>query len=463
MSRIGCCTEKNYFSDALNLFVETQWLYNTPVTDLLTSGSLDSFPQEWLSILQTLENEQINDFVAKKITKPEWSESLKDFVAKCRHIDRLPSINTVISAKPPKNFQTGLSYKKQHEIVHLAHLIHAQCAPKKIKVIVDFGAGLGYVCQLLYYLYGYRVLGLEKNEANVTRARNRQTKVYPDSLAHVKYKCCDLTCNSVETIESILHNEFAESSNVCFIGLHACGDLSVHASKIFFKMKTAQLFILIPCCYHKLSTSESTKLNTSTEKQYFNYFPLSNHLKAAIVNSNIDIGFFLRRPFLRLACQEPADRWNDMSIQTHSNHAFYVLARALLQLYATTNGFSLKKRTQRSTRKSQCSTFETYVKESLNRYILEPKTEKKIQEQGLQLNLDTYEKNIIDLWKDHRNKLKIVEIYTGLQLMLQAPAESLVLQDRLCWMHEQGLEATIIPVMNKQLSPRSYALVSRKR
>lgn len=81
----------------------------------------------------------------------------------------------------------------------------------------------------------------------------------------------------------------------------------------------------------------------------------------------------------------------------------------------------------------------------------------------VEFNLDTHKRNIIELWKNHCDKFKIVEIYTGLQLMLKAPAESLVLQDRLCWMEEQGLEAKIVPVMNKYLSPRAYAIVSHKK
>ena len=81
----------------------------------------------------------------------------------------------------------------------------------------------------------------------------------------------------------------------------------------------------------------------------------------------------------------------------------------------------------------------------------------------LRSSIDTHEKNITELWGSHSDKLNTVEIYSGLQLLLQAPAESLVLQDRLCWMQEQGLEAKIVPVMNRQLSPRSCAVVSRKR
>lgn len=76
---------------------------------------------------------------------------------------------------------------------------------------------------------------------------------------------------------------------------------------------------------------------------------------------------------------------------------------------------------------------------------------------------DELEKDITRVWEKQNKKLRAVEIYTGLQMMLQLPAESLVLQDRLCWLHEQGLEAVIVPVMNKRLSPRSHAIVSRKR
>ncbi|PBC25399.1 hypothetical protein APICC_09447 [Apis cerana cerana] len=434
-----------YFLDALNLFIETQWLYNIPVTNLLTEKLLDLFPKEWLNVLQTLENEEFNNFVIKKITKPEWSKTLKTFVKKCRYIDRLPSINNIIPIILPKKFQIGLNLKKQHEIMHLAYLVHMQCTSQNVKTIIDLGAGLGYICQLLYYLYGYKVLGLEKSQANVNNARSRQIKMYSDSLAYVKYNCCDLTYNSVEIIETILNNEFQEKSDVCLIGLHACGDLSIHASKIFRDMKIARIFILIPCCYHKLSISKSIRINASSEKQYFNNFPLSNCFKTIINNTNFDIGTFLRQPFLRLACQEPVDRWYNMSIETHNKHSFYVLARAVLQLYATKNGFSLKKCTQKGTRKSQCLNFETYIKDALTRYILQPQEKETFKKQDVEFNLDTHKKNIIELWKNHCDKFKIVEIYTGLQLMLQAPAESLVLQDRLCWMEEQGLEAKIVP------------------
>lgn len=191
----------------------------------------------------------------------------------------------------------------------------------------------GYVCQMLHYLHGYRVLGLERDKENISRAFTRQKKLYPDSLTKVKYTHCDVTCDSADAIESILQQEFPDVTDVCLIGLHACGDLSTSASKIFCRMKSAKLFILISCCYHKLSISKSVQTPLQ-EKQYFHNFPTSNCLRETIAAHNFDIGQFLRIPFLRLACQESADKWHGMSQEKHDEHSFHVLARAVLELYS---------------------------------------------------------------------------------------------------------------------------------
>lgn len=191
----------------------------------------------------------------------------------------------------------------------------------------------GYICQILHYLYGYQVLGLEKDIENVNRACIRQEKSHLDSLTKVKYIHCNVTRDSADTIESILQQEFPGFTNVCLIGLHACGDLSANASRIFCKIKSIKLFILISCCYHKLSISKNVHTPLQ-KKQYFHNFPTSNCLRETIAAHNFDIGQFLRIPFLRLACQESADKWYGMSKEKHDEHSFHVLARAVLELYS---------------------------------------------------------------------------------------------------------------------------------
>lgn len=167
----------------------------------------------------------------------------------------------------------------------------------------------------------------------MNRACARQQIAYPESLNNVKYISCDVTCDSAGRIESILQQEFPNTTAACLIGLHACGDLSTSASRIFRRMKSAKLFILISCCYHKLSISESVR-TSSQEKQYFRNFPMSNCLREVITTYNFDVGQFLRVPFLRLACQESVDKWRNMSGEKHDEHSFHVLARAVLELYS---------------------------------------------------------------------------------------------------------------------------------
>lgn len=186
---------------------------------------------------------------------------------------------------------------------------------------------------MLHYLHGYQILGLERDGENVNRACRRQEKLYSDSLTKVKFVQCEVTCNSADAIESILQQEFPGATDACLIGLHACGDLSMSASRIFCTMKSVKLLILISCCYHKLSIFKSVRTPLQ-EKQYFRNFPTSNCLRETIAAYDFDIGQFLRVPFLRLACQESADKWRGMSEGKHNEHSFHVLARAVLELYS---------------------------------------------------------------------------------------------------------------------------------
>lgn len=134
--------EEQYFLDVLHFLHETQWLYNTPVTEILTAEILDKFPEDWLAALEKLEYNDLNEFVVKKTIKPEWPSTLKAFVEKCVNTNRLPVMKPFLALNLPRNFTTGLGHKKQHEIIHLAQLVHDQCKNCKVDVIIDFGAGL---------------------------------------------------------------------------------------------------------------------------------------------------------------------------------------------------------------------------------------------------------------------------------------------------------------------------------
>ena len=149
-------------------------------------------------------------------------------------------------------------------------------------------------------------------------SKRRQKELYPSSIPHVSYICTKINLDSTHEISSYLKDE-----EFCLIGLHACADLGVDACKLFEKISSAKILILLSCCYHKLDV---------TDKGFRN-FPVSETLNKTIetyVGSHRE----LSRPFLRLACQETAEQWKEMSEDTHLQHSFHVLARAVLELWS---------------------------------------------------------------------------------------------------------------------------------
>ncbi|OXU19287.1 hypothetical protein TSAR_002749 [Trichomalopsis sarcophagae] len=450
-----------YFKEATIFFKQVQWLYNMPVTKILLNGALNLLPIDWLKTLNKLENNELNSLVVRTEIQSDWPASLIDFVTSCKKLNKLPGpCKSISPVKLPDAFLKKLSIKKQHEIFHLAHLVHKQCSSQNLSCIVDLGSGLGYISQLLNHVYGYQVLGLESNAQNVQTAKIRQNTLFPESLSSVKYVCSNVTRDSAKSIEVLLQQQFGETGNICLIGLHACGDLSVYMSQVFQEMKKAQLLVLISCCYHKLTLSHTHKdCNSSEESEYFEYFPLSETFIKAINFTETDVGKLFRRPFLRLACQETSDRWKTMSLEAHQEHSFHVLARAILELYSAENELILKKLVRKATRKSQCSKFDIYLQDCTQRYSYV----KQIGDQEIGIPWDEKMKSaIMALWNINAKQQKNVELYTALQLILQNAAESLVLYDRLCFLKEHGFKTSMHSTMDRSLSPRCYALVSTK-
>ncbi|XP_015110794.1 protein RRNAD1 [Diachasma alloeum] len=305
----------------------------------------------------------------------------------------------------------------------------------------------GYVCQLLHHLFNYRVLGLESNPSITATASHRRDTLHPLSRPSVQYFCLKVTEDSAAEIEELLKS-FTNNENekFCLIGLHSCGDLSANALRLFRDMENASLLIMMSCCYHKIECLEG--------KKGFKNFPMSRGLgrECEGIGNPEGVGDVLGRTFMRLACQEPAERWEKMAREDHEVHSICLMARGVLELFCHKNQIKLTKTRRKSVRSSKCRNFEAYFQNFTRRYNFN----------GQQLDKKYYEE-INQLWEENTPKLKLSEVYTGLQLLLQAPAEYLVLNDRRCWLEEQGFSETkILSVLDRKLSPRSHAIVSSK-
>lgn len=86
--------------------------------------------------------------------------------------------------------------------------------------------------------------------------------------------------------------------------------------------------VIMPCCYHRLKIQEN-----DGEREIFENFPISRIFKKFFAEFEADT--FLRRPFLRLACQQNMSTFISLSEEEHLKHARSFLHRAVLEKVAT--------------------------------------------------------------------------------------------------------------------------------
>lgn len=214
---------------------------------------------------------------------------------------------------------TGISPKKRHEIEQLSRQIHNTCGGTDVEVLVDVGAGLGYLSQSLHQQFNYKILGLEADEQRVRAAQSRQQKHFPESREFVKFTEHFIDSCSAEFIADSIRTHFPGHSNrrLAIIGLHACADLTIAAIRLFLTMDSVKTVLIMPCCYHKMKMMDDT---------HFYNIPLSN----AMQNASDCWASVLSRPFLRLASQQTAVRWNVQTEAEHSVHGGNMFERAAL-------------------------------------------------------------------------------------------------------------------------------------
>lgn len=171
--------------------------------------------------------------------------------------------------------------------------------------------------------YNYSVLGIEGSKEKLKLAQNRQNLHHPKTKEHVKFAQHFVTNDSLNEITTILKNNFPSAKKCIISGLHACADLSPTILKLFLKTDIFKSIVIMPCCYHRM------QIQNSKGRETFLNFPLSNTLR--IVYEKVDGGTFLRRYFLRLACQRSVSGGGDMTEEERDIHSRNCLYRAVLE------------------------------------------------------------------------------------------------------------------------------------
>lgn len=177
--------------------------------------------------------------------------------------------------------------------------------------------------------YGYKVLGIECSKQYIDLALKNQEKSYRKSKNEVVFKEHYINSESSETIATLVKNNFNSIglTSSALVGLHACADLSITILDVFSELDFIKSLVIMPCCYHRI------ELQNATEKEeLFFSFPISKTLND--VYNEFGAQKFLRRPFLRLSCQQSIGHFVTMTDKEHERHSRNLMFRCILQYVA---------------------------------------------------------------------------------------------------------------------------------
>ncbi|KAH8286809.1 hypothetical protein KR054_011086 [Drosophila jambulina] len=451
------------YLESVSKFLSTySWIYRTSNANCLLS--IDTMPLDFKSYFLNISNEKLNLFPLLQENLGDCPYSLISFRQELdnltpRNIDDSVYRSHCKVAQRTRN-QKGISEKKLLEIKQFSKHINDHCA--ETQVLVDLGAGLGYLSQALYELKpSYLIVGLEADKSRVDKARQRCVSYMPPAaIKSVIYQQHFINADSNSYIDALAselakNNGCSEVRTISIIGLHACADLSINAMLLFLKMSKVQCLHIMPCCYHKLEL----RANIHGVSENLTNFPLSSALRKSIETINQNL--FLNRPFLRLACQQTNSHWDrERTVDAHEEHGYRMYTRALAEAILHTTEIVKPKKNISSTPKYPITMF-----------VLRSRFQLLSKESGVSLEWNsTHEAKFLELNLKHPDTQgpRLAEALTCLQTSIQKLCENVVLLDRLCYLEEMAarqkipIKAQYNTLLDEKISPRCQVLVAEK-
>ncbi|XP_067001365.2 methyltransferase-like protein 25B isoform X3 [Anabrus simplex] len=498
-----CYKLRRNVHNGLKVLQEYAWLLNSFVLDFYTENHWKKLPEKWKQILDNVEPEELGKLLDPSNLNGSlqrvWPLSLLALRSasvllsvsrqQCRHdsflsehFEKCPVFpqssvsessktcslhkvgqfkncnNSVHSASSPKTSsilqRSELSYvftkhvkpKKRHEITTMAQVTAETAQASGCQYIVDIGSGMGHLSRMLAYGYGLNVCCLEAQETLSEQARKLDAelevsvskRLSPEEMAnfhrpvHVNVTIRPQldTSSFVKDILKAFDKTHETDLKFGLVGLHPCGNLGPILLQLFVNCHNVKFINIVGCCYMKISLDN----------------PLSDHF------TGYPLSYFVsERPHTisyeacEIACHA-IESYCERLCSGDVNHLKVHCYRATLERLLVKHSPDLRHAGIHSIKHVHLMAFEEYCKAAVSRL-------------GVQLSLEqaSCEETLDNLaqWK------RVVTLYS-LRLMLAPLVETIVLLDRLLYLHERGISSVLIPVFKPSLSPRNHILVATK-
>ncbi|KAJ9584028.1 hypothetical protein L9F63_021632 [Diploptera punctata] len=420
----------------------------------------------------------------------------------------------------PEDFymEQFMTHKKMHEVEVMGNVVSALEHVTEASHIVDVGGGKGYLSSFLSLYHGLRVLGVDSSQVNTHGAIKRTRKLErvwtglcrradmlkqgdapPRRGKHWKSHGPEENQKGMSEEKEILYRQVTEfqqfETDNCerlgIVGLHTCGDLASSCLRIFCERPEFTFLCNVGCCYHLMEEKHCRNpfwddVDLSSAAKSYG-FPMSQFLN--------NKEFFLGRNARMLAAQSLDRMGEQQEAQTES-----LYFRALLQVLLLERCGENVPWGQVGRLTAKCVNFVDYVQKALKRLKLD------IQMTGYEfpdypetstidgfitvailnncciqrLDLMTWEAtgNEVDLLlvlfqsnvdrdeiealhRNHCHEQEKLHIFFLLRVSLAPVIETIILLDRLLYLHEQGVqEAHLIRLFDPVISPRCYCITA---
>ncbi|XP_078525952.1 methyltransferase-like protein 25B isoform X2 [Lissotriton helveticus] len=255
---------------------------------------------------------------------------------------------------------------------------------------------------------------------------------------------CDYCATHKAHGMSSAHTLSPFKSRCVLTGLHACGDLSVAMIRHFARCPNVVGITSVACCYMKLTTQETPlppgvlfppMSSDSLQETEFGY-PLSSWVSQLP-------GHQLSYKSREVSCHAIEDYCSRLMNEspTLSSHCF----RAVLETIIRDIDPTMKRIGVQTIRNAHRLSFEEYASLGLERL-------------GLRTDIPLDGDSIKSMLNQRQN----VVAYFSLALLLAPLIETLILLDRMIFLHEQGFPCELVPLFDPILSPRNLVLVAAK-
>ncbi|KAL6446105.1 hypothetical protein ACFW04_001033 [Cataglyphis niger] len=263
---------ENYFEKTLNFISIYQELIDCHLVDFITGKLWDKcLPEKLKSELESIDT--TDDIWMENNTRPELSNfiqltrslSLESCpVVICvddllKLLPQFPSKEQSIKNKFIESKSQFMNTKKSYEIDVFGKII-AEMALLTQSLVIDAGAGKGYLSTYLSEHFDVPVLAIDSSHTCHKGAINRQEKIQKrkQSLTKIRYVIQELDeTTDYNKIVNTNYPDWSVNRNLILTGLHTCGMLVHSVMKAFLHAKDIHLLFIVPCCYHLTDESLS--------------------------------------------------------------------------------------------------------------------------------------------------------------------------------------------------------------